>query len=126
MVEKRMKKLESLREALPEPEIHGITKGAAVSFVGWGSSKNAMLDCIAQNPRVNYLHFDYLYPLKTETLLQFFKDNKNVHLIEGNYQGQLGQLIACETGAKFKGRLLKYNGRPFFMEDVMEYINSNL
>ena len=81
-----------------------------------------MRDVIAENPTVNYLHFDYLFPLRTGTLIQFFKDNKNIHLIEGNHQGQFGKLIEVETELKFKGRLLKYNGRPFFMEDVMEYI----
>jgi pyruvate/2-oxoacid:ferredoxin oxidoreductase alpha subunit len=49
-----------------------------------------------------------------------------VHLIEGNYQGQLGQYISAITDHKFKGKLLKYNGRPFFVEDLKEYLDNNL
>ncbi|MFH0820972.1 MAG: 2-oxoacid:acceptor oxidoreductase subunit alpha [Candidatus Peregrinibacteria bacterium] len=124
MMEKRMRKLETISNAFPEPQLFGPKKGAAISFVGWGSSKNAMRDVISQNKggKINYLHFDYLYPLKTKTLRQFWSENKNVHLIEGNFEGQFGRLIEGETGLKFKGKLLKYNGRPFFVEDVMEYI----
>jgi 2-oxoglutarate ferredoxin oxidoreductase subunit alpha len=147
MIEKRMKKLKSIEDALPEPVEYGPAK-ADISFVGWGSSKGVMLDAIEylksshhhnephgpnlpdpagqadelnEPSSVNYLHFDYLWPLKTKTLIKFFEQNKNVHLIEGNFQGQLGNLIEGHTGLKFKGRLLKWDGRPFFLEEVIKY-----
>lgn len=131
MIEKRMRKMQTLEEALPEPEIYGDSGGAAdISFVGWGSSKNVMRDIIEQyaekNVKVNYLHFSFLFPLKTEVLKKFFKENNNVNLIEGNYQGQLGNLIEAKTGLKFKGRLLKYNGRPFYLNDLEKFIDANL
>ncbi len=66
-----------------------------------------------------------MWPLKTDTLDTFFADNPNVHLAEGNYQGQLGNLIQQQAGHKFVGRLLKWNGRPFFTEDLAEYINQH-
>lgn len=124
MYAKRNRKAIALEQALPEPEIIGNPK-AKISFVGWGSSKNTMLDIIAENPEVNYLHYAYMYPLKTKVLNQFFKDNSNVHLIEGNYAGQLGQYIEAKTDNKFQGKLLKTNGRPFFLEDIQDYINQN-
>lgn len=140
MIAKRMRKQKSIEEALPEPVIYGEAKGADISFIGWGSSKGVMFDVI-QNLRephehnephapprplsINYLHFDYLWPLKTSVLNTFFEQNKNVHLIEGNYQGQLGNLIEGKTGLKFKGHLLKWDGRPFFLEDVIKYVHKN-
>ncbi len=125
MMDKRMRKTKAIEAALPEPVVHGPAK-ADISFIGWGSSKGMMLDVIAstelvQSASVNYLHFDYLWPLKVEKLKQFFAENSNVHLIENNYQGQLGNLIEGATGLKFKGRLLKWNGRPFFLEEVFNY-----
>jgi len=126
MMEKRLQKLRTIEAGLPEPHIHGPRKGAAISFVGWGSSLNVMRDTLAfyekKKLKVNYLHFDYLYPLKTKVLRQFFRDNKNVHLLEGNFEGQFGKFLEAETGLAFKGRLLKYDGRPFFAEDVTVYI----
>jgi 2-oxoglutarate ferredoxin oxidoreductase subunit alpha len=125
MMDKRMRKVDTLLAALPEPEVFGDEAGAEISFIGWGSTKNLMRDTIAeaerQGRKINYLHFTYIYPLKTERLEQFFKDNPNVCLIEGNYQGQLGQLIEQNTDLKFKQKFLRYNGRPFHMEEVLDF-----
>lgn len=134
MYAKRFRKLETLEKDLPEPEVLGVKKEADISFVGWGSSKNVMQDIIGQQGisgkrqgvRINYLHYSYVYPLKTKSLEKFFKDNPNVHLIEGNHTGQLGQLIEQKTSLKFKGKLLKWNGRPFFVEDLENYIKEQM
>ncbi len=121
MYAKRMRKVDTIRKELPDPEVFGAKK-AKISFIGWGSSKGVMQDIIANNKDVNYLHVTYLHPLRTEKIKKFMKENKNVHLIEGNYEGQLGNKIEAETGNKFKGKFLKWNGRQFFLEDVEEYI----
>lgn len=130
MYEKRIKKLKTILEKLPEPEIIGNEKNAEISFVGWGSTKCTAEDIIniykEKNITVNYLHFSYVYPLKTEKLKQFFADNKNVHLLEGNNFGQLGNLIMQETNLTFKGKCLKWDGRPFFIEDLENYIDQNI
>lgn len=130
MYAKRNRKLDLIRENLPDPEVYGEAGGADISFVGWGSSRNVMRDTIADlakaGIKVNYLHASYLHPLRTERIEQFFKENENVHLIEGNYTGQFGDLVEMKTGAKFAGRLLKWDGRPFFLEDTESYIKANL
>lgn len=136
MYEKRVKKLETLKKAIPDPKVYG-PKSADISFVGWGSSKSVMLDVIEEmkapprsgrarekGVKVNYLHYEYLWPLKEKPAEKFFKENKNVHILEGNYQGQLADMIEGATGKRFKGRLLKWNGRHFFLEDVVDYINN--
>ncbi|MFT7183753.1 MAG: 2-oxoglutarate ferredoxin oxidoreductase subunit alpha [Oceanicoccus sp.] len=128
MIAKRIRKGEALAAALPEPVIYGEAK-ADISFIGWGSSANIMRDIVAQfaaeGVAVNYLHYTYLFPLKVDTLTQFFADNKNVHLIEGNYTGQFGQDLEAR-GHKFAGKLLKWNGRSIYLEEVTTYINENL
>ncbi len=131
MIQKRhVKKFETIKKNLPKPEIIGVEKDADISFIGWGSSKNAIRDAIEAQKKngvkVNYMHFDFVWPIHEKAANNFFKNNKNVHLIEGNMHGQLGKLIEAETGKKFKNKLLKYNGRPFFFEDVMEYINKKV
>ncbi len=148
MYEKRMKKAELIEKNLPEPEIFGIKKNADISFIGWGRSKNVMLNVIAacgeSGPsgragiKVNYLHYSYLFPLKTKVAEKFFKENKNVNLIEGNYNGQLGRMLEAALGGRvaggsgktdgklFKNRMLKYDGRPFFVEEVEEFVKKNM
>ncbi|QQR83052.1 2-oxoacid:acceptor oxidoreductase subunit alpha [Candidatus Peregrinibacteria bacterium] len=129
MYEKRLRKLKAIEKAMPEPVVYGKPKGAKISFVGWGSSKGVMLDAIDALKEagidVNYLHYDYLWPLKTKRLEKFFQENKNVHILEGNYLGQLANLIEMHTNRRFTGRLLKWNGRPFFLEDVLNYVKKN-
>lgn len=130
MIEKRMKKLKLIEAALPEPVVYGEATGADISLVGWGSTKNTVLDIIAgyaaKGVKVNYLHYTYMFPVKTEALKKFFAENKKVCLVEGNYQGQLGMMVEAAAGIKFADKLLKYNGRPFFIEDLEAFIDSHL
>lgn len=129
MYAKRCRKLAFAAQSVPKPVIYGDSANADISFVGWGSTKGPLVDAIveakAQGVKVNYLHYSFVSPLKTETLNRFFADNPNVHLAEGNYTGQLGNLIEQQTTNRFKGRLLKWNGRPFFTEDLAQYISEH-
>jgi 2-oxoglutarate/2-oxoacid ferredoxin oxidoreductase subunit alpha len=126
MYAKRLRKTETLLKELPEPIVFGVENNADISFVGWGSTKNTILDAIdilsQSHPeiKVNYLHYNFVYPLKTERLIKFSAVNKNVVLIEGNATGQLGELITTKTGYLFQNKMLKWNGRPFYVEEIVE------
>lgn len=130
MVEKRMRKEKTLKNNLPNPKIYGAKKNAHMSFIGWGSSKTVMLDVIEslkeEGVNVNYLHYDYVWPIKEKPAINFFKSNKNVHLIENNFNGQFGEHIENKTGKTFKSKLLKYDGRPFYFDEVSSYIKKRI
>jgi len=125
MIAKRIRKMEAIAASYPEPELYG-DKNVDVTLVGFGSSKMAVLDAMqelqADGISLNYLHFTYLYPLKTERLMQIAKSANKFCLIEGNSTGQLGQLIAEQTDITFDEKLLKWNGRPFYVEDVVDFV----
>ncbi|MCF7918241.1 2-oxoacid:acceptor oxidoreductase subunit alpha [Candidatus Gracilibacteria bacterium] len=129
MYEKRVKKLELIKKELPVPEIYGETENADISFVGWGSMRTVMMDVIriaaSKGIKVNYLHYRYVFPLNKKFVQEFAASNKNLHLIEGNYTGQLGEHLEPLMGREFSGKLLKWNGRPFFLEDVLSYIDKH-
>ena len=128
--DKRMRKLNTIKKTLPDPEIFGVEKNADVSVIGWGSTKNAILDAIdhfeKEGIKVNYLHYEYLWPLKTEKAQKFFKENKNVCLIEGNHTAQLGTMIEDKTGHRFQDKFLKYNGRNFYFDEVVDYLKKSV
>lgn len=149
MQDKRLAKMQTLADSIPAPRIFWDSTDADISFVGWGSTLPVMQDIIGdewqvtsdklsqlgtmnlelwgkQSIKVNYLHFDYLWPLRTQELIEFFKTNPNIHLIESNSTGQLGTLIEGETGLKFAGKYLKYDGRRVYLEDVLGYIDQIL
>jgi 2-oxoglutarate ferredoxin oxidoreductase subunit alpha len=133
MYAKRMRKLATIKSALPEPEIIGDPEKAQLTFVGWGSTLGVMRDLIKdfaqQDITISYLHYTYLWPLKTEKLQDFAAKNQHTYLIEGNYQGQLGELIQRELAIDFADKILKFDGRPFFFDElkakITDLINFN-
>ncbi len=134
-MDKRMKKGVALKAAMPEPKLYQFIDGKwvvdskkapdiDVLLVGWGSTKSAVMDAIKNYPlpttysSIGYLHYTHLWPLRTEKLEALSKKAKKTILIEGNYQGQLGVLIRQECGLLIKDRILKYDGRPFFVDEL--------
>ncbi|MEO6728729.1 MAG: 2-oxoacid:acceptor oxidoreductase family protein [Candidatus Dojkabacteria bacterium] len=144
MMEKRLSKMKTLVNELPEPEVlsnrHSLTlhlgkrietndvKRKTINLIGWGSTyciaKDVMKEYLKQDITVNYFHLEYIWPLKTEKLENFLKENPNTILIECNHTGQLGKLIRMETGIEIKNKILKWDGRPFFLEEMIEKINA--
>lgn len=126
MMQKRMRKLESLSKVIPEPHLLGSPR-AKKTIVGWGSVKNSVLDFLnsLDGRGYNYLHYEYIWPLKTETLMKLVERGNEMILIESNFQGQLGKLIKMETGYEIKRKLLKYDGRPFFIEDILDFVKGS-
>lgn len=125
-MEKRMLKLAALKEALPEPILYGSAK-PEILLVGFGSTKGPVLDALAYlaeqevdaQKKIGYLHFEYLWPLKTELFESLHNTAKRTVCIEGNYQGQLAMLLQQEVGVKLPERILKYDGRPFFLHELV-------
>jgi 2-oxoglutarate/2-oxoacid ferredoxin oxidoreductase subunit alpha len=121
MSNKRMRKVETLRENLPEPEYFGSKKPKLV-FVGYGSAGNTIRDILRHYPEVGYLHYQYIYPLKYGKILEMNDNGVKMVLVENNQTGEFGKLIKQESGFEIKERLLKYDGRPFFVEDILDYL----
>lgn len=131
MQSKRLRKLQTLLLELPEPELIGPQK-AELTFVGWGSVKNTIDDVVIiwneQHPKksINFLHYEYVYPVKVEKLKELIQKKQLLVLLENNAFGQLGGLLTQQTGYMFIDKLLKFDGRPFFIEDVLEYLEGRL
>ncbi len=129
MMNKRFNKIKFIQAELPEPKLYGDTK-ADLTFVGWGSVKGVIIDAIRemknekQKIKVNFLHLAYIWPFPTKRVKAILEKSKDVLLVENNKTGQLGELIRQETGIKIKKQLLKYDGRPFFREEIMKVIKS--
>lgn len=122
MSDKRERKVTRLEAEIPEPTYFGNNKAEAV-FVGSGSPKNAVLDAISAGENIGYISYEYIVPLKTNTLMKLANEGKRLILIENNQTGQLGKLIKEKCGYEFKEKLLKYDGRPFFADDILDYLN---
>jgi len=131
MNQKRLRKLKTLEEELPEPRILGPQK-AKTTIVTWGSPLNALTDALNiwndNNPKkqVNLLLYEFMYPTKTGELRNLIKNKKKLILVENNEFAQLGALLTQNTGYIFTEKLLKSNGRPFFIEEIYDFLQNNI
>lgn len=131
MYEKRLAKHKTLLGELPEPQLIG-PRDAMLTFVGWGSVKNTVSDAMdlwnkdSPNHTINYLHYEYVYPVRVEKVKELMRSKQLMVLVENNAFGQLGALLAQETGISFADKLLKYDGRPFFVEEILDYLGKKL
>jgi 2-oxoglutarate ferredoxin oxidoreductase subunit alpha len=94
--------------------------------IGWGSSHDVIQDVMRSEElrerRIAYLHYTYLWPLRTRELQRLAKRSKRTVLVEQNYQGQLGMLIRMECGLDIADKILKYDGRPFFYDELLSLL----
>jgi len=140
-MEKRMRKVEAIAKALPEPIAdfgqrtprpgsgQASDRGPIdMLLVSWGSNKGVIKDVMRALPekKIAYLHYTYMWPLKTKKFLELAKKAKKIVLVEGNKQGQLGMLLKQQLGLDIPHQLLKYDGRPWFFDELLGKIRSLL
>jgi 2-oxoglutarate ferredoxin oxidoreductase subunit alpha len=123
MMQKRAKKLKSLTGGV---EYYG-PKGAKTILTGWGSTKEIILDTLREFPDDGFLHFWRPWPFPQEAR-EILRGAKRIIAIEGNFSGQLADLIEQEIdlpagrAAVKVERVLKDNGRPFYRQELIGLI----
>jgi 2-oxoglutarate/2-oxoacid ferredoxin oxidoreductase subunit alpha len=114
MMQKRMKKLESLTPEIQEPDYFGADE-PEILLIGWGSMQGPLRDTIEilghENLSIGALVFGDLYPLPTKLLKEYTGIAKKLINVEQNFTGQLARLIRQETGIFMTGSILNYDGR---------------
>lgn len=118
MQDKRMKKRELLLEDYQEAELLG-PKDYKKLVVGWGSTYGVLKEFIetTEQKEVAYLYVKQPFPLP-KSLKAYFDQADQVVVVENNYTGQFANVLATELGVMVTDRLNKYNGEPFFIEEV--------
>jgi len=116
MMQKRMRKLFSLRKKIAAPQLYGPER-VEITLIGWGSTCSAICEAIdilrREGVSVNLLHLNELWPFPSETVVDVLTRAEHSYVIENNATGQLARIIQAETGRKVSGRILRYDGRPF-------------
>jgi 2-oxoglutarate/2-oxoacid ferredoxin oxidoreductase subunit alpha len=124
-VEKRLRKLEGMKNEITPPEYRP-AGGAKATLIGWGSTYGAIREAAAlladEGYPVNTLHFSQLWPFPAEVFVKTLDPSAKNIVVEGNATGQLAALIKRETGRTASGQILKYDGRPFSPQDIVDRI----
>lgn len=125
MMQKRMKKEETLKKELPLPELVG-TDDADVTIIAAGSTKGAIIDAMQmlENDGItaNFLRIVYLSPFHDERVTSVIDSAKKTVVVENNFTGQLADIIREKTGRQIDEKVLKYDGRPFYPEEIYNAI----
>lgn len=124
MVDKRLKKAELIKQDVYLPELTG-SEDYKVLLIGWGATCNVIKEAInsINNPNIAFLYFKQVYPI-SENVLSYLKKADTVVCIENNATGQFSELICKETGYIIDNKILKYNGLPFSVEEIIEKVNN--
>ncbi|MCG2728970.1 MAG: 2-oxoacid:acceptor oxidoreductase subunit alpha [Acetobacterium sp.] len=127
MVEKRMAKLELLKEELIEPEFWGAHQCQSL-LVGFGSTSGAIKEAVdllnAKEMHYGALIFGDIYPLPTKRLKHFASQVVEIINIEQNATGQLASLIREEALICCNHSILKYDGRQLSVDDILTGIKN--
>src|SRR3989338_3032808 len=120
---KRMRKLESfVKNGEARAPIWYGKEGAQTTLLCWGSTKNSCLEVLKYHDDINVLHFTHLFPLDILKLDKELKKVKKGIAVEGNYSGLFADYLYEKTGFEVEKEIVKYDGRPFFVEELMQKI----
>ncbi|HZT07116.1 MAG TPA: 2-oxoacid:acceptor oxidoreductase subunit alpha [Chloroflexota bacterium] len=133
MMEKRMGKLDVAAREIPTERklvVHG-PRDADVTLVGWGSVLGSVLDAMdtlarEDNLRANFVQVRLMRPFPAAEVTSALSRAKRLILVENNYSGQLGSLVREMTGIDIPQKVLKYDGRPFSEEELVEALRAAL
>jgi 2-oxoglutarate/2-oxoacid ferredoxin oxidoreductase subunit alpha len=122
MNDKRWAKLPALRkeiDRLQPVKTYGRGKNL---IIGWGSTKGAILDSLVDLPDYRFLQISYLSPFPISQVAAEMEKAKKIILVENNVTGLLGQVIREQTGFVIEKQILKYDGRPFTPEEIIQRV----
>ncbi len=127
MVDKRFKKSEKLVLDIPEPDFYG-EKEADLTIFAFGSTKMPVLEALKilkkEGKNINFLKVSYLSPFPTKAVEEAIKTAKKTLVLEGNKSGQFESLIKEHTGLSIENNFRKYDGRPFYPEEIVEKVKT--
>lgn len=125
-VDKRAAKLQALQAELPKPLYLGSDHPSKV-LISFGSTINVLRDLLSSDAvrDVAVIHLPCVYPfpaLELEKLLE--GKQAEIFVLDGNATGQLAALIRRETKLQNLRSILRYDGRPFYSEDLLEFLQN--
>ncbi len=127
MMTKRFKKLDQATLEISSPDLQG-PSDAQITLLAFGSSKLPILDAMRilkdTGITVNFLQVAYMNPFPSEVVAQVIKNAKKTLILEENFTGQFEGLIREKTGLSVNHNMRKYDGRPFYAEEIVEKVQT--
>jgi len=126
MQEKRLRKFETMKkevEKLEAIKVYG-NKKSNIAIVAWGITKGAAIEA-AENLGIKLIQPIIIEPFPQKQIREALKGVKKLISIELNITGQMAKVLNSQ-GIKVDGKILKYNGRPFFAKEIEDKLKKLL
>ncbi|HOW43244.1 MAG TPA: 2-oxoacid:acceptor oxidoreductase subunit alpha [Candidatus Omnitrophota bacterium] len=126
MVEKRYhKRMRLLSQEAVKPVSENIA-GAHVILIGCGSVYGVMKEAAhaggSGRERVGFIHLPQVWPFPAQEMAYLLNDARRIVTVENNAGAQLAKLLRRETGIKVSDSILKYDGRPFTVDELFHQL----
>lgn len=130
MVDKRARKLEKLKKEDTLEPIYEGGEEVDLLILCWGSTygplKEALQLLTEEGILAGLLSFNHLWPLPLKELEKRKGMSPLMITVENNSTAQLAQLIKSQLSIEFQGHILKYDGRPFYGEELYTRITQEV
>ncbi len=139
MVEKRARKLAGALAEIPAPHLINFKRepvalkdagNADITFVTWGSPKEALLEVMeqleAEGVKAQMLQIVYMSPFHSKEIGEILRACKLTVDVEMNNEAQLAALITEKTGFFIHEKILKYSGRQFTAHEIFDKVKEIL
>lgn len=120
---KRLQKQRTALRDIRPPIVYGPSE-AEITLIGWGSTYGAIREAIVRantaGGSVNAIHFVDIWPFPGEAVQALLAKTTRTLTVENNATAQLGRLLRMTTGHVVRGSILKWDGRAFTPEEILD------
>lgn len=125
MFQKRISKNKLALKLAPKANFFG-DKSAKKLIISWGSTKGPILEALKniKNPsEFAFLQIRTMWPINPD-IKNIINGFKQVIVFENNGLGQMVTVLKSQFDFNPQHVYLKYDGRPFFPEEIVNYLNN--
>lgn len=120
MVDKRLGKLKQIANYISPPYFTG-DENYTTLIISWGSNFRVIKEAIKGRKEFALLHFTQVYPLD-KAIINYTKKAEKLIIIEQNATGDFAKLLKSEFSINFDHHLFKYNGMPYSVEEINDFL----
>jgi 2-oxoglutarate ferredoxin oxidoreductase subunit alpha len=122
MQEKRIRKYEKLKQEVEQMEAVRVTGSGSVAVVFWGSTKGVALEAV-KDLDIRAVQVLIMEPFSKKQMEEALLGVEKIISVETNATGQLSKVLQC-NGFKVDEEILKYDGRPFNVDELRESLKN--
>jgi 2-oxoglutarate ferredoxin oxidoreductase subunit alpha len=121
MVAKRLGKARAISMELASPDCRPPERANTVVLCfgsTYGVAREAVDNLNRKGASICLMHLNGILPFPREAVLARLAKTPRIITVEGNATAQLARLVTTETRLKIADSILKYDGRPFVLEQL--------